>query len=79
MARSSGSVSSSRSIKDLRIASRLLAYQLYGYDITYINNHNARVNAVTMDDIRRVAKLLPTSEEITFVVVGRPVGLDVAE
>jgi len=61
------------------IAARLLAYQLYGYDVTYINTRNARINAVTMDDTRRVAKLLPSSDEITFVVVGKPVGLETEE
>jgi zinc protease len=58
-----------------RIAQQLLGIQLGGLDIDYVNRRNALVEAVTPEDISRVAKRLLDPAELTFVVVGRPEGL----
>ncbi|MEM6620335.1 MAG: insulinase family protein, partial [Pseudomonadota bacterium] len=46
--------------------------------ITYVNTRNDRVNAVTVDDIRRVANELLKPSALQFVVVGQPEGLSAA-
>lgn len=59
-----------------KIGSRLLAYQLMGFPVDYINIRNDKINAVTMEDINRALKLFPPASEISFVVVGQPEGLE---
>jgi len=61
-----------------RIANILVAIQLDDLGIDYLDRRNALIEAVTMADIRRVAKRLLDPDRITFVVVGRPDGLDQA-
>jgi zinc protease len=46
-----------------------------GMPIDYAVTRNAKIEAVTMDDIRRVAKRLYQPEALQFVVVGQPTGL----
>ena len=58
-----------------RIASILVGMQHQGLPRDYINTRNARVEAVTMEDIRRVAAHLLNADGLRFVVVGQPVGL----
>jgi len=58
-----------------RIASILVGMQTQGLPIDYAVTRNARIEAVTMDDIRRVAKRLYQPEALHFVVVGQPTGL----
>jgi zinc protease len=41
-----------------------------------MDRRNALIEAVTLDDIRRVAKRLIDPEALTFVIVGRPDGVD---
>jgi zinc protease len=54
-----------------KIAEQLVGIQLQDLDIDYIDKRNGLVNAVTMADIKRVAKrLLDTSMLVT--VVGKP-------
>ncbi len=62
-----------------RIARILVAMQLDGMPRSYIDTRNARVEAVTVEDVQRVAKRLMKPENLYFVVVGQPVGLDPAE
>ena len=52
------------------------ALQTAGLGIDYVNDRNALVEAVTVEDIRRVAARLLDPERLTFVVVGRPEGLE---
>lgn len=59
-----------------KIASRLLAYQMMGFPVDYINVRNDKINAVTMEDLNRALKLFPPASEISFVVVGQPEGLE---
>lgn len=58
-----------------KIARQLLGIQVAGLDIDYVNRRNALVEAVTKEDVARVAKRLLDPSELTFVVVGRPAGL----
>ncbi|PZQ48962.1 MAG: peptidase M16 [Rhodovulum sulfidophilum] len=58
-----------------RIAQQLLGIQVAGLGIDYVNARNGLVEAVTREDIARVAKRLLDTDELTFVVVGRPEGL----
>lgn len=50
--------------------------QMDGLPIDYIANRNDMVEAVTLDDINRVARERVDPEQLTFVVVGQPEGLD---
>jgi zinc protease len=59
-----------------RIAGQLLGLQIAGLDPDYVNRRNALVEAVTLDDLRRVVDRLIDPEALTFVVVGRPEGVD---
>ena len=59
-----------------RIASMLLAIQLEDLGIDYINRRNDFIDAVNLEDARRVARRLYDPGALTVVVVGRPDGLD---
>lgn len=58
------------------IATILVAMQVDDLPIDYIDTRNSKVEAVTLGDIQRVAKRLLKPEDLHFVVVGQPVGLD---
>jgi len=58
------------------IASRLAFYQLEDLGIDYINTRNDRVNAVTQEDVARVAARLLDPDNLLIVVVGQPEGLE---
>jgi zinc protease len=49
--------------------------QRQGLGLDYINTRNARINAVTLSEINRVAARLLQPETLNFVVVGQPTGL----
>lgn len=57
------------------IADILAGMQLNGLPIDYINSRNDKVNAVTKDDIARMAQRLIKADGLRFVVVGQPEGL----
>ncbi|MES2913683.1 MAG: pitrilysin family protein [Pseudomonadota bacterium] len=57
------------------IASILVGMQMDGMPLDYITTRNAKIEAVTMDDIRRVAARLFRPEALQFVVVGQPEGM----
>ncbi|MEK6216498.1 MAG: insulinase family protein, partial [Boseongicola sp.] len=42
----------------------------------YITTRNDQVNAVTLDDVKRVAKRIYQPENLRFIVVGTPDGLE---
>jgi zinc protease len=50
--------------------------QMDGMPIDYAVTRNAKIEAVTMDDIRRVAARLFLPDALHFVVVGQPEGLN---
>jgi len=60
------------------IAGILVGMQMIGLPPDYVVNRNSYIEAVTMDDIRRVAAELMDPERLHVVVVGRPEGLDEA-
>jgi zinc protease len=57
------------------IAAQLLALQLGGHAPDYVNTRNARVEAITADEVAAVARRLLQPEALTSVIVGRPKGL----
>lgn len=58
-----------------RIASILVGMQMMGLPTDYPKTRNERVEAVTMEDLKRVAARLFRPDDLFFVVVGQPVGL----
>lgn len=59
-----------------QIAGILTGMQLSDMPIDYIDSRNAKVEAVTAEDVARVAKRLLDADALRFVVVGKPVGLE---
>ncbi len=57
------------------IATIMVGMQIDGMPIDYIVTRNDKVNAVTTEDVARVAGELLTPDAIQFVVVGKPEGL----
>lgn len=58
------------------LAAILAGMQADDMPISYINTRNDRVNAVTLEDVRRVAARLLDPEGLHVVVVGQPEGLN---
>jgi zinc protease len=58
------------------IANIMVGMQMLGLPIDYIATRNDRVEAVTLEDVKRVAGDLLDPENLHFVVVGQPVGLE---
>ncbi len=58
------------------IARILVGMQLDGLPIDYIDTRNDKVNAVTLDDVKRVAERLYRADDLRFVVVGQPEGVE---
>ena len=58
-----------------RIAGNLVGMQSIGLPIDYVKTRNDQVNAVTLEDINRVARELFRPDELHFVVVGKPEGI----
>lgn len=57
------------------IARILVGMQMEGLSPDYIKTRNANIEAVTLDDIQRVAGELLQPDQLHFVVVGQPEGL----
>jgi zinc protease len=57
------------------IANQLLWMLMEGLGHSYIQTRNAQIEAVTIEDVRRVAKHLFDGNELLVTVVGRPKGL----
>lgn len=57
------------------IANIMVGMQTGGMPIDYISTRNDKVNAVTLEDVNRVAKRLLDPDALTFFVVGQPKGL----
>ena len=58
------------------IARMLVAIQLNGLGIDYIERRPALIDAVTVSDVRRVARRLLSPDKLTIVAVGSPDGLE---
>jgi zinc protease len=52
------------------ISSQLNSFQRVGLPIDYMQKRNAFINAVTLDDVKRVSKRLFSSNKLTFVIGG---------
>lgn len=57
------------------IAEILVGMQMQGLPSDYVYNRNAYIEAVTLDDVKRVAAKWLKPEDLRFVVVGQPTGL----
>lgn len=57
---------------NVKIAVQLLAISQEGLGMDYVDRRNAEVMAVTMDDIKRVAKRLLQTDQLLVTVVGEP-------
>ena len=53
-----------------KIAGQILGIQLTDRGFDYINTRNSRVNAVSLEDVKRIAKQMLLNVEPTFVIVG---------
>lgn len=58
-----------------KIANQLLYFLQEDFGIDYIDKRNAEVAAVTLDDVKRVAKRLFESGDLFVTIVGQPKGL----
>ncbi len=58
-----------------KIAAQLLAIQLDDLGMDYIDRRNGEIEAVTADDIKRVAKRLMEPKNLIVTVVGEPEGV----
>lgn len=58
-----------------KVASQLLQIQIDDLGIDYIDRRNALVDAVTLDDIKRVAGRLGENPDLLFSLAGKPEGL----
>lgn len=59
-----------------KIASQLLGIQLEGFGTDYIEKRNGLIEAVTIEDMKRVAARLFKPENLIVTVVGQPEGID---
>lgn len=59
-----------------KIARQLLAIQIEDLGIDYINTRNDQIEAVTIEDVRRVARRLFDADDLIVAIVGRPTGLE---
>lgn len=59
-----------------KIASILSGMQLIGLPADYVNTRNAMIEAVTAEDVQRVARRLLDPASLRFVLVGRPEGVE---
>lgn len=62
-----------------KIASILAGMQLIGLPADYVNTRNSKIEAVTAEDVQRVARRLLHSDQIRFVLVGRPDGVEATD
>ncbi|MCI5109633.1 MAG: insulinase family protein [Marivita sp.] len=58
------------------IANILVGMQMDDLPVEYVNTRNAQIEAITLEDIKRVAARILKPEALHFVVVGQPEGLD---
>ncbi|TYB77561.1 M16 family metallopeptidase [Maritimibacter fusiformis] len=61
------------------IARILVGMQMDGYPTSYVATRNDRIEAVTLDEANRVAARIYRPDELRFVVVGQPEGVEATE
>jgi len=57
------------------IARILVSMQMDGYETSYVKTRNDKINAVTLEEINRVASELYRPDDLRFVIVGEPEGI----
>ena len=62
-----------------KIAGAMMSIRQEGLGLDYIATRNDMVEAVTLDDVKRVAATYLKPENFTFIVVGQPEGMDEIE
>ena len=62
-----------------RIARILVAMQLENLGIDYLDRRNGLIEAVTLDDVNRLAATLLDPDALTFIVAGQPDGIVATE
>ena len=62
-----------------KIAGQMMGVRQEELGLDYFATRNDMVNAVTIDDVRRVAAEFLMPEKFTFIVVGQPEGMDEIE
>jgi zinc protease len=55
-----------------KIASQLLGLRMDGFGPEYVDNRNAMIAAVSLDDLKRVAKRLLDTQNLIVTIVGKP-------
>jgi zinc protease len=58
-----------------KIANQLLYFLAEGFATTYVQTRNSEVEAVTLADVKRVAKTLFDNDDLFILIVGKPKGL----
>jgi len=58
------------------VARILVGMQMDGLPIDYIKTRNGKIEAVTVEDLNRVAARLYRPDDLRFVIVGKPEGLE---
>jgi zinc protease len=58
-----------------KIASQLLGISIEDLGIDYVDRRNKEVEAVTLDDVKRVAKKLLANDDLIVTIVGKPKGV----
>jgi len=59
-----------------RIARMLVTIQYFDLGIDYLDRRDEIINAVTQEDVKRVARDLFDADDLLFVIVGRPEGIE---
>jgi zinc protease len=59
-----------------KIAARMMGVRLDELPVDFFDKRNAMVEAVTLEDVNRIAAEYLSPENFTFIVVGQPEGLD---
>lgn len=59
-----------------KIADQIMSVRQQELGIDYFDTRNANINAVTLDNVNRVAKTYLAPEKFTYVVVGQPEGIE---
>jgi hypothetical protein len=65
-------------LSNVEIANQMNSFQRVGLPIDYIAKRNGLINAVTLNDVHRVARRLFTSDKLTIVIAGTLQGAAVA-
>ena len=55
-----------------KIATQLLGLRMDGFGPEYVDNRNAMIAAVTLDDMKRVGKRLLATDNLIVTIVGKP-------